>query len=56
VTLDTALNTLDSLQSAGRKVGLISHVHGLAERIGVQVLVERQGHGASTVRVMASNA
>jgi len=52
-TLETALSTLDSLQSAGRKVGLISHVPGLAERIGVQVLVERQGQGASTVRVVA---
>ena len=52
-TLETALSTLDSLQSAGRKVGLISHVPGLAERIGVQVLVERQGSGASTVRVVA---
>ncbi len=51
-TLETALSALDSVQSAGRKVGLISHVPGLAERIGVQVLVERQGHGASTVRVI----
>jgi DNA invertase Pin-like site-specific DNA recombinase len=51
-TLETALSTLDSIQSAGRKVGLISHVPGLAERIGVQVLVERQGQGASTVRVV----
>jgi exonuclease SbcC len=51
-TLETALATLDALQSAGRKVGLISHVPGLAERIGVQVLVERQGQGASTVRVV----
>jgi exonuclease SbcC len=52
-TLENALSTLDSLQSAGRKVGLISHVSGLAERIGVQVLVEREGQGASTVRVVA---
>jgi len=53
-TLETALSTLDSIQSAGRKVGLISHVPGLAERIGVQVLVERQGQGASTVRVVGA--
>ena len=53
-TLETALATLDALQSAGRKVGLISHVPGLAERIGVQVLVQRQGQGASTVRVVAA--
>ncbi len=54
-SLETALSTLDSLQSAGRKVGLISHVPGLAERIGVQVLVERQGQGASTVRVVSGS-
>lgn len=51
-TLEMALATLDSLQAAGRKVGLISHVPGLAERIGVQVLVDRQGQGASSVRVV----
>lgn len=51
-TLESALSTLDALQSAGRKVGLISHVPGLAERIGVQVRVERQGQGASGVRVV----
>jgi len=52
-TLETALSALDAVQSAGRKVGLISHVPGLAERIGVQVLVERSGPGASKVRVVA---
>ena len=40
--LETALSTLDSLQSAGRKVGLIAYVPGLVERVGVQVLVERR--------------
>lgn len=51
-TLESALATLDALQSEGRKIGLISHVPGLAERIGVQVLVEPQGLGASTVRTI----
>jgi len=50
-TLETALAVLDSLQASGRKVGLISHVPGLAERIGVRVTVSPQGGGRSTVRV-----
>ena len=51
-TLELVLSTLDALQSTGRKVGVISHVPGLAERIGVQVHVERQGGGAATLRVV----
>ena len=44
-SLDKALSVLDSLQSQGRQVGIISHVSGLAERIGVRVAVEPQGGG-----------
>ncbi len=51
-SLDKALSVLDSLQSEGRQVGIISHVGGLAERIGVRVAVEPQGGGRSTVRVL----
>ncbi|MCP4443984.1 MAG: AAA family ATPase [Myxococcales bacterium] len=50
-TLEVALSVLDSLQATGRKVGLISHVPGFAERIGAQVIVTPQGGGRSTVRV-----
>lgn len=50
-TLEVALATLDSLQSSGRKVGIISHVPGLAERIGARVEVVPCGGGRSTVRV-----
>ena len=52
-SLDKALSVLDSLQSEGRQVGIISHVGGLAERIGVRVAVEPQGGGSSTVRVLS---
>jgi DNA repair protein SbcC/Rad50 len=52
-TLELALHTLDQLQAAGRQVGLISHVPGLAERIGAQVMVERMGGGRSRVRVVS---
>ena len=50
-TLDAALSVLDALQATGRQVGLISHVPGLAERVGVRVLVQPRGSGRSVVRV-----
>ncbi|MHC4920899.1 MAG: SbcC/MukB-like Walker B domain-containing protein, partial [Planctomycetota bacterium] len=53
-TLDIALSTLDALQASGRKVGLISHVAGTAERIGVQVRVSPTGGGRSRVEVLGS--
>jgi len=53
-TLEVALDALDTLQASGKQIGLISHVPGLAERIGVQVAVEPQGGGRSTVCVMDS--
>jgi exonuclease SbcC len=53
-TLDIALSTLDALQASGRKVGLISHVAGTAERIGVQVRVSPIGGGRSRVDVQGT--
>ncbi len=52
-TLEVALATLDALQATGRQVGIISHVSGLAERIGVQVRVVKQGGGRSRIVVQA---
>ncbi|MCG8418260.1 MAG: AAA family ATPase [Proteobacteria bacterium] len=49
--LDIALSVLDALQASGRKVGLISHVPGLAERVGVRITVRPQGGGRSLIRV-----
>ncbi|MFO0760331.1 MAG: AAA family ATPase [Byssovorax sp.] len=51
-TLDTALAALETLQATGRQIGLISHVSGLAEQIGLEVRVERVGGGRSRVRVV----
>ncbi len=48
-TLDMAIASLDTLQALGRKVGVISHVPILVERIGAKVLVEKQGGGRSRV-------
>ena len=50
-TLETALASLDALQSTGCQVGLISHVGGLAERIGAQIEVLPKGAGRSHVRI-----
>ncbi|MCP4935255.1 MAG: AAA family ATPase [bacterium] len=51
-SLDIVIEALESLQSQGRKVGVISHVEALTERISVQVRVEKQGSGRSRVRVI----
>jgi exonuclease SbcC len=50
-TLEVVLHALDQLQHSGRQIGLISHVAGLAERIGVGVKVEPRGGGRSVVKV-----
>ncbi|MCB1611886.1 MAG: hypothetical protein KDI60_09045, partial [Xanthomonadales bacterium] len=55
-TLNTAMEALDRLQSEGRRVGVISHVHDMAERIGVQIRVEPLAPGRSRVRVAQANA
>lgn len=52
-TLDQAISVLDGLQATGRKVGVISHVPGLAERLGVQVRVRPRGAARSLVDVVA---
>ncbi len=50
-TLNMAMEALDRLQSEGRRVGVISHVHDMAERIGVQIRVEPTSPGRSIVKV-----
>jgi exonuclease SbcC len=46
-TLETALETLSSLQREGKIIGIISHVPALKERIPVQIQVEKIGGGRS---------
>lgn len=51
-TLDMALNTLEKLQSESQKtVGVISHVETLKERINVQIKLEKNPQGYSSIRV-----
>lgn len=50
-TLDLAVDVLETLHSRGQKVGVITHVAGMIERIAVQVRVEKRGGGISEVRI-----
>lgn len=50
-SLQLAMDALDGLQAQGRKVGVISHVQEMHERIPVQIQVRRQGNGLSTLEV-----
>ena len=54
-TLDIAIASLDTLQALGRKVGVISHVPILVERIGAKVVVEKQGGGRSSVLIVGGH-
>ena len=51
-TLRVAMDALDSLQAMGRKVGVISHVQEMTERIGTRIDVKRIGSGLSTIKVI----
>ena len=52
VTLETVLAALDTLQSGGKLIGVISHVEVLKERIPVQIRITRRGAGSSTLSVV----
>ena len=51
-TLRRAMSALDALQAKGRRIGVISHVQGMADEIGVQVKVVPRGGGRSEVKVV----
>ena len=51
-SLQIAMDALDSLQAQGRKVAVISHVAEMHERIPVQIQVQRQGNGQSTLKIV----
>jgi exonuclease SbcC len=48
-TLDMAIEVLERLQASGRRVGVISHVEAMKERIATQIRVMRIGGGRSRV-------
>jgi exonuclease SbcC len=43
------MDALDGLQAMGRKVGVISHVQEMTERISTRILVQRIAGGLSQV-------
>jgi exonuclease SbcC len=51
-TLNIAMDALERLHSQGRKVGVISHVQEITERIPVQIRVCREQRGRSSVTVV----
>ncbi len=53
-TLNIAMDALERLHNQGRKVGVISHVQEMTERIPVQINVHKQRSGKSSVHVNCS--
>ncbi len=51
-TLRVAMDALDSLQAMGRKVGVISHVEEMTERIATRIRVQKLAGGQSRVEVV----
>ena len=51
-SLRTAMEALEQLQMQGRKVGVISHVQEMSERISVQVQVHKKVNGKSVLTVV----
>ncbi|GHT01470.1 nuclease SbcCD subunit C [Bacteroidia bacterium] len=50
-TLRIAMDALERLQTQGRKIGVISHVPEMTERIAAQVRVTKRMNGKSTVHI-----
>ncbi|XLZ70821.1 AAA family ATPase [Massilia sp. SR12] len=50
-TLRVAMDALDGLQAMGRKVGVISHVQEMTERIATRIVVQPASNGSSAVSV-----
>ena len=51
-TLRVAMDALESLRTQGRKIGVISHVQEMTERIPVRICVNRTGNGRSFLEVL----
>ena len=49
--LDLAISTLENLQSIGKRIGIISHVSALKERIATQIQVQKRGSGFSEILI-----
>ncbi len=54
-SLDLVMGALEILPSSGRRVGVITHVAAMMDRIAVQVRVRKQGNGRSAVDIVDSS-
>lgn len=50
-TLETVIYTLETLQSQGKMIGIISHVENLKERIPTQIQITKKNNGISVVNI-----
>jgi len=51
-TLETVISTLETLQSQGKMIGIISHVENLKERIAARIHITKKSNGVSVVEVL----
>jgi len=51
-TLETVISTLETLQSQGKKIGVISHVESLKERISTQIQIAKKSNGVSELQIV----
>ena len=51
-TLETVISTLETLQSQGKMIGIISHVENLKERIPTQIQITKKSNGVSAVKII----
>ncbi len=51
-SLETVISTLETLQSQGKMIGIISHVENLKERIPTQIQITKKNNGVSEVEIV----
>ncbi len=51
-SLETVISTLETLQSQGKMIGIISHVENLKERIPIQIQITKKSNGVSSVTIV----
>lgn len=51
-TLETVISTLETLQSQGKMIGIISHVEHLKERIPTQIQITKKSNGVSVLDIL----
>ena len=51
-SLETVIATLETLQSQGKVIGIISHVENLKERIPTQIKIRKKSNGISNVTIV----